>query len=73
MAGVVVLASVALGVFVNQHWLWLAAFVGANLLQSAVTNWCPAMLPLKWMGLPSCQVPPTGKDSSRRSTPVPAV
>ena len=73
MAGVVVLASVALGVFVNQNWLWLTAFAGANLLQSAMTNWCPAMLPLRWMGLPTCQVPQAGKDESNRSITSPAV
>ena len=40
MAGIVVLASVGLAVFVDHRWLWLTAFVGANLLQSSVTGWC---------------------------------
>jgi len=43
MAGVVVLVSVALAHYVSIYWLWLTAFVGLNLLQSAFTNWCPAM------------------------------
>ena len=40
VAGIVVLASVGLAVLVDMRWLWLTAFVGVNLLQSAVTGWC---------------------------------
>ena len=40
VAGTLVLASVGLGHFVNPWWLLLAAFVGANLFQSALTRWC---------------------------------
>jgi hypothetical protein len=36
---------------VSLYWLWLTAFVGLNLLQSAFTNWCPAMLMLCAIGL----------------------
>jgi len=41
IAGFMVLLSVALAVFVHINWLWLTAFVGLNLLQSAFTKWCP--------------------------------
>jgi hypothetical protein len=51
LAGIIVLASVALAHWVSPHWLWLTAFVGLNLLQSAFTNWCPAMSIFKWLGL----------------------
>jgi len=51
MAGIVVLLSLALAYYVSHYWLWLTAFVGLNLLQSAFTNWCPAMLILRSMGL----------------------
>lgn len=51
MAGVVVLASIALAHFVSHYWLWLAVFVGLNLLQSAFTNWCPGMIILRACGL----------------------
>ena len=40
-AGAVILASLALAVSVNLNWLWLTAFVGANLLQSGFTRLCP--------------------------------
>jgi hypothetical protein len=53
LAGVVVLGSLALAHWVSLNWLWLAAFVGLNLFQSAFTNWCPAMTIFKWMGLPT--------------------
>lgn len=39
-AGTMILASLLLAHFVNINWLWLTAFVGANLFQSAFTNWC---------------------------------
>ena len=51
MAGVVILVSVALAHYVSIYWLWLTAFVGLNLLQSAFTNWCPAMTIFRLMGL----------------------
>lgn len=45
LAGLFILISLALGtpgspVFVNMWWLAFTAFVGVNLLQSALTNWC---------------------------------
>jgi hypothetical protein len=45
-AGLFVLVSLALGasaspLFVSAHWLWFTAFVGANLLQSGFTRFCP--------------------------------
>jgi hypothetical protein len=40
IAGSFILISVALAVWVNIHWLWFTAFVGANLIQSAFTKWC---------------------------------
>ena len=52
MAGVMVLVSLALALWVSPNWLWLTAFVGLNLLQSAFTNWCPAMTFFRKMGLP---------------------
>ena len=45
LAGLFILVSLALGipgspVFVSQWWLAFTAFVGINLLQSALTKWC---------------------------------
>lgn len=51
MGGAMVLLSVALAHFFSLYWLWLTAFVGLNFLQSALTNWCPAMSIFRAMGL----------------------
>ncbi|MGB9406089.1 MAG: DUF2892 domain-containing protein [Terracidiphilus sp.] len=51
MAGVMVLLSLALAHFFSPYWLWLTVFVGLNLLQSAFTNWCPAMSIFRAMGM----------------------
>lgn len=40
VAGTFLLISLLLAVYVNINWLWLTAFVGANLLQSAFSKWC---------------------------------
>ncbi len=50
-AGTVVLVSLALGLFVHQNWFWLTAFVGANLLQSSFTGFCPLALILRKLGM----------------------
>ena len=52
-AGAVVLASLALGVFVHPYWFWLNAFVGANLLQSGFTRFCPLEMILRRLGVPA--------------------
>jgi hypothetical protein len=50
VAGLFVLLSVALGVWVNPWWFAFTAFVGANLFQSAFTRSCPMMWVLKRAG-----------------------
>ena len=51
IAGIVVLASVALGWFVHPGFFLLSAFVGLNLLQSAFSKWCPMMAILRKAGV----------------------
>ena len=51
VAGVMVLLSVVLTKYVHPNWFWLTVFIGANLLQSAFTNWCPMMAILKKLGV----------------------
>jgi hypothetical protein len=50
-AGIMVLASIALGFYVHSGWLWLGVFVGANLLQSAFTGFCPLAIILRKLGV----------------------
>ncbi|ALG69912.1 sulfurtransferase [Azospirillum thiophilum] len=49
-AGTVILASLALSQLHGPGWLWLTAFVGANLLQSSFTGFCPLAILLKRAG-----------------------
>ncbi|WP_316977340.1 YgaP family membrane protein [Shumkonia mesophila] len=49
-AGFVVLASLGLALVHHQNWLWLTAFVGANLFQAAFTGFCPLAIVLKKIG-----------------------
>jgi len=49
-AGLVILASLVLAHFHNVNWLWLTAFVGANLFQSTFTGFCPAAKIVKALG-----------------------
>ncbi len=51
MAGFLTLLSLALAYWVSPKWLYFTAFIGLNLLQSAFTNWCPAMTILKKLGI----------------------
>jgi hypothetical protein len=51
VAGAFVLASLALGYWVNPKGYLFTAFVGLNLLQSAFTNWCPMMTFLRKFGV----------------------
>jgi hypothetical protein len=51
VAGAFVMTSLALGTWVNPKWYWFTAFVGANLFQSAFTNWCPLMTFLRKLGV----------------------
>ena len=51
LAGIMVLLSVALAHYVSLYWLWLTVFVGLNLFQSAFTNWCPAIMIFRAMGM----------------------
>jgi Inner membrane protein YgaP-like, transmembrane domain len=50
-AGFMVLLSVALGYYVSPYWYWLTVFVGANLIQSSFTGFCPAAMFFKKLGL----------------------
>ena len=51
LAGTVILVSVLLSALVSTWWLLLTAFVGLNLLQSAITGICPAALVFRRFGL----------------------
>lgn len=52
LAGTMVLISLALSVLVAPAWLYLTAFVGANMFQAAFTGFCPAAIIFRKLGVP---------------------
>ncbi len=57
IAGLFIMLSLALGHYMGQidmmemSWLWFTAFVGANLFQAGITNFCPLTKILRAMGV----------------------
>ena len=51
MAGTFILLSLGLGYWISPYWYLFNVFVGLNLFQSGLTNWCPAMFVLRKLGL----------------------
>lgn len=49
-AGTVVLLSLVLAQLHSPNWLWVTAFVGANMFQAAFTKFCPLAMILKALG-----------------------
>ncbi len=52
IAGTFVLASLGLGYYVSRYWFLFTAFVGLNLFQSGLTNWCLMEKILLKLGVP---------------------
>jgi hypothetical protein len=50
-AGSFILISLLLSLVHSHYWLWVTAFVGANLLQSSFTGFCPLAIILKFFGV----------------------
>lgn len=51
LAGTMILTSLALAHLVSPLWLFLTAFVGVNLIQSAFTGFCTAETVLRRLGI----------------------
>lgn len=49
-AGAVILASLVLSQYHSEYWLWVTAFVGANIFQASITGFCPLARILKAAG-----------------------
>lgn len=58
LAGTLTLLGIALATLVSMWWLALPSFVGINLLQASLTDFCPAALILRRAGMPAgCAFP----------------
>lgn len=55
-AGIMVLLSIVLTLYVHPYWVALTVFVGFNLAQSALTNLCPLATILKKLGIPETAI-----------------
>lgn len=53
LAGCFILLSLALGTWMSPYGYLFTAFVGLNLFQSGLTNWCPMMTLLRCLGVNS--------------------
>jgi hypothetical protein len=51
IVGVVIVIGVALGFYVNPSWFWLPGIIGALMIQSAFTGFCPVYFLLGKCGL----------------------
>lgn len=61
IAGLFVLGSVLLGVFINKYWLVFTGFVGCMLMISSLTGFCPMEIILKAIGVEERVVQPQTK------------
>ncbi|HMB69672.1 MAG TPA: DUF2892 domain-containing protein [bacterium] len=60
IVGTMILISVVLTIFVSQWWLAFTVFIGANMLQSAFTHFCPMDTMLARTRLPATRIPRNG-------------
>lgn len=51
IVGSLILISIVLAVYVNINWLWFTVFIGVNMLQSSITQWCLLDTILSKLGL----------------------
>jgi hypothetical protein len=51
IAGTLILFSLTLAQLHSAYWLWLSAFVGANMLQASFTGFCPLAKILAMLGV----------------------
>jgi Inner membrane protein YgaP-like, transmembrane domain len=63
-AGAFVLASLLLANYHTPYWLWFTAFVGFNIVQSSLTDFCPLGIILKKLGVGGSCRPDEGKCGS---------
>ena len=52
VAGSFIVISLLLAHFHSTNWLWFTGFVGLNLLQSGITQFCPLFIFLQKLGVP---------------------
>ena len=66
IAGIMILASLVLAYLHSGYWLWLTAFVGANLLQASFSGFCPLARMLARLRVPPGSAFPRSPGSTDR-------
>jgi len=51
ITGTIITLGVALGYYINPLWLWVPGIIGATLVQSAFTGFCPVYYALDKVGI----------------------
>lgn len=51
VAGIFILTSLALGIWVHKYWFFFTAFVGLNLFQFGFSGFCPMAIILRKLGV----------------------
>ncbi len=51
VAGIMILLSLALTIYVHANWQYFTVFIALNLIQSSFTKWCPMMTILEKLGV----------------------
>jgi len=51
VAGGFILISLLLAWLFSYYWLWVTVFVGANMVQSTFTGFCPSAKLFKYLGV----------------------
>ena len=51
VAGIMILVSLLLAIFVDTNWMLFTVFITVNLIQSAFTSYCPMMTIVRKMGV----------------------
>lgn len=66
IAGTFITLSIVLAYYHSPYWMLFTLFVGLNLLQSGLTDWCPMVWFLQKAGLKraSCPVAPAKQDET---------
>ncbi|HEO71228.1 MAG TPA: DUF2892 domain-containing protein [Candidatus Hydrogenedentes bacterium] len=55
LGGLFVLMSAVLAYWHSPYWLLFTGFVGLNLFQSGITDWCPMVWVLERAGVTRCK------------------
>ncbi len=56
IAGIFIVVSLSLGIWVHTYWFFFTAFVGLNLFQYGFTKFCPMGLILRKIGVPETRI-----------------